>query len=87
MAIFTAQCDVASLTQDNSVNGKLLGAFLDANQPTLPDAEKELRAGIVQAKRENKKMLVEVCSPGCGPCMDRSPDYRLLLTSHKTMSS
>jgi hypothetical protein len=57
------------LWPDKVLGGERLTAFLKEHSPSMPDAEKLLAEALAQAKREDKRVLVELSGPGCGSCI------------------
>jgi hypothetical protein len=50
------------------MDSNTLTAFLTEHLPPVPDAHTRLADALAQAKRENKRVLVEQGGPGCGWC-------------------
>jgi len=50
------------------MDGKALTAFLKKHLSPVPDAQTRLADALAQAKRENKRVLVEESGAGCGWC-------------------
>src|SRR6185295_261836 len=45
-----------------------LAAFLNEHSPAVPDAEQLLADALAKAKREDKRVFVQVSGPRCGWC-------------------
>jgi uncharacterized GH25 family protein len=56
------------LWPDKSMDAKALTAFLKQHLPPMPDAQKRLSDALAQARRENKRVLVEESAAWCGWC-------------------
>jgi 5-hydroxyisourate hydrolase-like protein (transthyretin family) len=65
--VATASSD--DLSKDGKLNAKLLGEFLANRETPLPNARKLLADSLAQAKRDDKRVLVQVGGPGCGWCV------------------
>jgi hypothetical protein len=52
----------------DKMDAKPLTAFLNEHRGPMPDAQQRLADALAQAKRENKRVLVEVSGAGCGWC-------------------
>jgi hypothetical protein len=65
--VATASSD--DLSKDGKLDAKLLGEFLANRETPLPNARKLLADALAQAKRENKRLLVQVGGPGCSWCV------------------
>lgn len=65
--VATASSD--DLSKDGKLNAKLLGEFLANRETPLPNARKLLADSLAQAKRDDKRLLVQVGGPGCGWCV------------------
>jgi hypothetical protein len=50
------------------MDARPLAAFLNEHRAPLPDAQKQLADALAQAKRENKRVLVEQSGAWCGWC-------------------
>jgi uncharacterized GH25 family protein len=53
---------------DQSMDAKSLTALLKQHLPPMPDAQKRLSDALAQARRENKRVLVEQSAAWCGWC-------------------
>jgi Thioredoxin-like len=62
------QTACSELTTDGKVDAAKLRGFLKMNAPALPDAELQLAGALAQAKREDKRVFVQVSGPRCGWC-------------------
>ncbi|MFC1757493.1 M56 family metallopeptidase [Planctomycetota bacterium] len=56
-------------TDDGKLDRQRFTEFLKTRRLPLPDAGKELSNALEQAKRENRRVLVQVSGPGCAPCV------------------
>jgi hypothetical protein len=52
----------------DKMDAKPLTAFLNEHRGPVPDAQQRLADALAQAKRENKRVLVEESGAGCGWC-------------------
>lgn len=76
------QTTFSELITEGELDPELLAEFLALHRhPPLPNARQLLEAGLAQAVREDKRVLVQVGGPGCGPCYLLS-DY---LEKHKEL--
>jgi hypothetical protein len=57
------------LSENGRLDRKLLSDFLSHRRAPLPNARKLLDDALAQAKREDKRVLVQVGGPGCGWCV------------------
>ncbi len=64
-----AEVAFESLAPDGRLDHSRLSEFLTKHKITLSDASEELRAALAKAERENKRVLVQVGGPRCGPCV------------------
>ncbi len=56
------------VTKDKEINRETLAAFLKRHAPPALDARKLLDDSLAQAKRENKRVLIQQTAVWCGPC-------------------
>ena len=56
------------VTKDKEINMEALAAFVKRHAPPALDARKLLDDALAQAKRENKRVLVQETAVWCGPC-------------------
>lgn len=64
-----AEAAFADLAPDRKLDRSLLLDFLETHRMELPNAKTELASGLAQAVREDKRVLVQVSGPNCGPCV------------------
>jgi thiol-disulfide isomerase/thioredoxin len=57
------------LSKDGRIDRDLVTEFLQAHAPEPPDAEELLADALAQAKREDKRVLVQQTGAFCGPCL------------------
>ena len=75
MAIFradgsvVAMADFADFRSGDKLDGERLTEFLRLHAETFPDAKSELQAALAQAAKEDKRVLVQMGGPNCGPCV------------------
>ncbi len=63
------EAEFDELAEDGKLDRVRLAELLNTRRAPLPDAGKELAAALATALRENKRVLVQVSGPGCGPCV------------------
>jgi hypothetical protein len=63
-----AQTSLIDFLTERKLDRSRLGAFLDKHSPVTPDAGQLLSDALAKAKREDKRVLVEVGGPRCGWC-------------------
>jgi hypothetical protein len=56
------------LVRDARIDADLVARFLDAHKRELPDAEKLFADALAEAKRKDKRVLIQVSGPRCGWC-------------------
>jgi beta-lactamase regulating signal transducer with metallopeptidase domain len=59
---------VMTQREEASDRPRILIDFLHRHTPQLPDGQQLLRAALEQAKKENKRILLEETAPDCDPC-------------------
>ncbi|HUG18613.1 MAG TPA: carboxypeptidase regulatory-like domain-containing protein [Planctomycetaceae bacterium] len=64
-----ARVSQTDLTSEGELDLELMYAFLEVHAPDLPDAGELIEAAFAQAKREEKKVLLQVSGAFCGPCI------------------
>ena len=64
-----AVADFADFRSEDKLDGKGLAEFLQLHSETFPDAKSELQAAIAKAAKEDKRVLVQMGGPNCGPCI------------------
>lgn len=57
------------LDKDDHLSTDKLSDFVNKHARALPDAEKLLSDALAHAKREDKRILVQVCGAYCAPCV------------------
>lgn len=65
--VATASSD--DLSKEGKLDAKLLGKFLANRETPLPNARKLLADSLAKAKREDKRLLIQVGGPGCSWCV------------------
>ncbi len=63
-----AHADFASLSTDDKVSKEKLLKFLIENQVPVLDGRKLLDKALLQAKQQNKRVIVQATATWCGPC-------------------
>jgi hypothetical protein len=75
LAILNTEGDVVAesvlnqLSQEGRLDRSLLVEFLNTHAPTIANAREELVAAYEIAGRDEKRLLVQVSGPNCGPCI------------------
>jgi hypothetical protein len=62
------QTPLSKLLADQTIDPTKLAGFLNALAPDMPDAETLMADALAQAKREGKRVFVQVSGPRCGWC-------------------
>ena len=57
------------LSADGQLDRGRLTEFLMTRREPLPDARQELKAAREAARRDGKRILVQISGPGCAPCV------------------
>lgn len=76
-----AQTNSADLSTGDTIDAKLLAEFLANRRAPLTNARRLMREALDQAKREDKRVLVQEGGPGCSWCIVLSR----YLDAHKTL--
>ncbi len=66
--VLVDQTPFVELLTDRAVDTAKVAAFLNSHAPELPDAEVLLADALSQAKRDGKRVFVQVSGPRCGWC-------------------
>ena len=64
-----AVADFADFRSGDELDSQALAKFLQLHAETFPDAKLELQAAIAQAAKQDKRVLVQMGGPNCGPCI------------------
>jgi hypothetical protein len=62
------QAPLSKFLDGQTIDPVKLAGFLDALAPEMPDAEALMADAFARAKRENKRVFVQVSGPRCGWC-------------------
>jgi hypothetical protein len=57
------------VARDGTLNRSRLAELLQTHRIALPDAREELTSALAEAARDDRRVLVQVSGPGCGPCI------------------
>jgi hypothetical protein len=78
-----AQVAFADLESNNKGFETGLVEFLESHRPKFPDAHESLSSGCEKAVREQKRVLLLLSGPNCGPCLEMS---RFLEAQHELIT-
>jgi hypothetical protein len=67
--VVLSQWRLADLFDNDQLDPARLAVFLKVGRPQLPDAQQALDKALAEAKRDNKRVLIQLGGPGCGWCV------------------